>query len=255
MHGGILLMAAAIAASVPVEVTLRGSPESMQRQHAVARQLDLPAAESRADMERLAREGALVAVYGGEDYEVAEWVNPYAIPQVRLFVERLARQYREACGERLVVTSLTRPRDEQPPNAHDLSVHPMGMAADFRIPQNPRCREWIEAAFLNLENEGVIDATRERAPPHYHVAVFPQPYARFAAARQAQEVREEPAEGVPPGGGGGVSPGGPVDPDPLPGGSGAGVTLLIAILAFAVAAAVIVGAAKWAARRSRSREV
>ena len=38
----------------------------------------------------------------------------YARPEVVLFLERLGKQYREACGEPLVVTSLTRPKSSQP---------------------------------------------------------------------------------------------------------------------------------------------
>lgn len=248
MHAGIALVAAALVGTAAVDVTLRGSPESMERQKAVAERLELPAAESAAEMERMAREGALVQVPGGAHYEVADWVNPYAVPEVRLFVERLSRQYREACGEALVVTSLTRPLDEQPPNAHALSVHPAGMAADFRIPKNPACREWIERAFLDLERQGVIDATRERSPPHYHVAIFPQSYARFAAARIAQER----PEGTTAAGAGGAPPGeeGAVDEDAE---GAAGAPLLTTLLGLIAAAAVIAAAAWWAARRARGR--
>ena len=35
---------------------------------------------------------------------------------------------------------------------------------------------------MTLERTGVVEATRERWPPHYHVAVFPSPYARYVAA-------------------------------------------------------------------------
>jgi hypothetical protein len=57
-----------------------------------------------------------------------------------LFVKRLAGQYRAACGERLVVTSLTRPASLQPRNASDRSVHPTGMAVDLRVPPTSSCR-------------------------------------------------------------------------------------------------------------------
>ena len=32
---------------------------------------------------------------------------------------------------------------------------------------------------LYLEERAVIEATRERGPPHYHIAVFPQDYALY----------------------------------------------------------------------------
>lgn len=239
---------AALAGAPEVEVTLRGSPESMVRQRAVADRHELPAARSLADLEPMAERGALVAVRGGADYEVASWVHPYAIPQVHRFVLDLAADYRAACGERLVVTSLTRPLSEQPPNAHDLSVHPNGMAADFRVPRNPACREWIEAAFLAMEEAGVIDATRERSPPHYHVAIFPEAYVRFADAR-------EPPEGATTAGGGGALPGDEGAVGEEASGTGAGTALLTTVLTFLAAAAVVAAAARWAARRAGRRGV
>lgn len=249
MQGTIVLLAMALAAvDGEGDATLRGSPESMQRQHAVAERMALPAAGSRDEMERMAREGALVPVRGGAEYEVAEWVNPYAVPAVRTFVERLAADYRMACGETLVVTSLVRPLDEQPPNAHALSVHPAGMAADFRVPRNPVCRDWLEAAFLAMESQGVIDATRERNPPHYHVAIFPRPYARFAAAQEPPEP-----EGATAAGGGGSTPGeeGAVGEDAA-GDTGSGAALLTTVLSL-LGVALVIGGAAWLARRSRTR--
>ncbi|HJX27275.1 MAG TPA: LysM peptidoglycan-binding domain-containing protein, partial [Thermoanaerobaculia bacterium] len=61
--------------------------------------------------------------------------------------------------------------------------HPTGMAADLRISNRPACRAWIEKTLLVLEDEGVVEATRERHPPHYHVTLFPKPYMRYVAGR------------------------------------------------------------------------
>jgi LysM repeat protein len=41
---------------------------------------------------------------------------------------------------------------------------------------------WLEKTLLSLEKQGVLDVTRERRPPHYHVALFPQPYTRYVAS-------------------------------------------------------------------------
>jgi hypothetical protein len=185
-----------------VDVTLRGSPESMARQHAVATDHGLTFVGSLGDMEVLAGEGHLVPVPGGTNYEVMDWVFPYAVPEVRTFVERLAAEYRQACGETMVVTSLTRPFSEQPPNAHQLSVHPAGMAVDLRIPQTPACREFIEARVLEKEEAGLVDITREVSPPHYHVAVFPQPFSAWAALQPPLHEPEPAAPAAPPGGAG-----------------------------------------------------
>ncbi len=86
------------------------------------------------------------------------------------------------------MTSLTRPSSRQPGNAHRLSIHPAGMAVDLRVPGDPADRQWLENALLSLEAAGVLDATRERRPPHYHVAVFPEAYRKHVAARLTTEA-------------------------------------------------------------------
>jgi LysM repeat protein len=52
------------------------------------------------------------------------------------------------------------------------------MALDLRRPSG-RCRSWLEATLLLLESEAVLEATSERRPPHYHVAVFPEQYEAY----------------------------------------------------------------------------
>ena len=168
---------------------LGGSPESMRLQHDVAVENDYEFMGSPAQLRRLVAAGRLTELTGNADYRLARVSYPYAQPEVLLFVERLAAQYRKATGSQLVVTSLTRPSSEQPRNAHKLSVHPAGMAIDFRIPKAAPERAWLERTLLELENSGVLDVTRERNPPHYHVAVFPAEYRAYAAVRTAAEEK------------------------------------------------------------------
>jgi LysM repeat protein len=116
-----------------------------------------------------------------------------------LLNHRLSQQYRAACGERLIVTSLLRPINNQPANAVALSVHPTGMAVDLRIPTKSKCRSWLEKTLLSLEKERVLDVTRERRPPHYHVAVYAEQYETRVAALQAkagQTIAVAPAQQV-----------------------------------------------------------
>jgi hypothetical protein len=87
-----------------------------------------------------------------------------------------------------VVTSLTRPISEQPRNSHRLSVHPTGMAVDLRVPADSGARRWLENTLLSLENNGVLDVTKEKSPPHYHVAVFPLKYEAYAAKHPRDTV-------------------------------------------------------------------
>ena len=170
-----------LAAAVPAHVwgqSLRGSTASLDRQNRVARQHDFTFIANPAQLQRFVNGGYLVPVPQSGDYELHDISFPYARPEVKLFISRLASQYRRACGERLVVTSLTRPRNRQPRNASPRSVHPTGMALDLRRP-GPRCRGWLERVLLQLEGSGVLEVSLERRPPHYHVAVFPRQYAAY----------------------------------------------------------------------------
>lgn len=175
----------------------------MQRQNGIARNHDYSFLRTSSQVNRFVDLGLLVRLPGNGDYELARVSYPYARPAIKLFVERLASQYHAACGEKLVVTSLTRPEARQPRNASDLSVHPAGMAVDLRVSRRADCRKWLESTLLSLEKQGVLDATRERYPPHYHVAVFPNPYEGYVAtlnsratARLASaEAPAEPATG------------------------------------------------------------
>jgi hypothetical protein len=167
----------------------------MERQNEVARALDLRFARDRAQIREMVESGELVPLDGNEHYQVLDAVsNPVARPAVKLFVQRLAEQYYGHCGEQLVVTSLTRTRANQPRNAHPLSVHPAGIAIDFRISQSADCRTWLEATLLALEDAGVLDVTRERRPPHYHVAVFPEAYRSYVAPLLASEAEARARE-------------------------------------------------------------
>lgn len=162
--------------------SLRGSQRSLDVQNRIARSHDFSYLVNGAQVRRFVSAGYLVPVRGNRDYRLDNEVSfPYARPEVRTFLERLGAQYRSACGEQLVVTSLTRPQTRQPRNASDRSVHPTGMAVDLRYSHSPACRRWLESVLLQLEERQVVEATRERFPPHYHVAVFPRPYARYVA--------------------------------------------------------------------------
>ena len=167
--------------------SLRGGVASMQEQYRRAIQYDYTFIKDPAQVRRYVRNGLLVPVPGNSDYQVDDDVSfPFARPEVLTFIERLSRQYRAACGEVLVVTSLTRPKNRQPRNASmQWSVHPTGMAVDLRRSNTPACRRWIQRVLLELEGSGIIQATHERRPPHYHIAVYTKDYARYVARLEA----------------------------------------------------------------------
>lgn len=177
-----VLAAVAVWAPGTLEAqSLRGGTASLDRQNHQAHAHGFTYLETADQVRQFVSSGYLVPVVPNRDFDLHNVSFPYARTEVHLFIQRLAAQYRSACGEKLVVTSLTRPRSSQPWNASSRSVHPTGMAVDLRRSANPSCRNWLERTLLALEAEGLLEAIYERNPPHYHVAVYPQPYTTYVA--------------------------------------------------------------------------
>lgn len=204
---GPVALAAALAVSAARgdAQTLHGSRSSVERMYGQARKQDLTFYRSGRGVRSAAAEGDLVRLRGNDDYRVADASYPYALPTTRTFVQRLAAQYRDVCGEKLVVTSATRPRSLRLRNSVAESVHPSGMAVDLRKPSRGRCLRWLRQTLLDVEGQGVIDATEEHHPPHFHVAVFPEQYRRYVAERSG-DTGERHASASRRGSGQGSSP-------------------------------------------------
>jgi hypothetical protein len=201
---------------------LKGSPASMVHQHAVAVEEDYSFLRTPADVRRLVDAGKLLPVKPTADYTLSGVSYPYTRPEVLSFVEHFAESYHAATGDRLVVTSLTRPLSTQPRNAHVLSVHPAGMAVDLRVPANDEDRAFLEHALLSMEKAGMLDVTREHHPSHFHVAVFApkfEPYAALldsvTAVEKATRLARQRADSIARAGTVAVQPP-PVQSNPLP---------------------------------------
>jgi hypothetical protein len=186
---GAALLAALLGVGLPLAAGAQSmaSSGSMARQNAVAREEGYTFMRTPADVWQRVARGDLVHADGNEDYALSGVSFPVARPEVVVFLERLAADYRAACGEKLVVTSLTRPTTRQPRNSSALSVHPAGMAIDLRIPSVPTCRRWLEARLLELQAANVLEVIRENRPPHYHVGLFTAAYREFVEAEVAAE--------------------------------------------------------------------
>lgn len=166
---------------------LGGSRASLREAYEIARANDYTFLRTPAQIRDFVKSERLEEVKSSEHLLMNNVSFPYTRPILRLFIERLAEQYHAATGARLVVTSLTRPTSQQPRNASRWSVHPAGMAVDLRIPAVAAHRGWLEATLLSLEDRQVLDVTRERRPPHYHVAVFPEQYGEYLARLPRQK--------------------------------------------------------------------
>ena len=230
----------------------------MVRQHAVAMEHDYTFLRTPGQIREFVEKGYLVPVEGNDSYAVAAGVSfPYARPELLTFVERLGAQYRESCGERLVVTSLTRPRSQQPANAHALSVHPAGMAVDLRVSERAACREWLERKLLSLDRLSVLDAIRERNPPHYHVAVFPGAYSAYVDTLEARDAREAAAAvaavaaATGPAVSSALMPAGPAGPAPTQGARGGRAAPLRLLASVILGGVLAFGAERRLGRRKR----
>lgn len=186
---GCLLMSIPASAQRP---SLRGSRASVARMARQAELHDLTRLRTGGRVEDFVEMGLLVRLRGNGNYRLDDVSYPFIRPEVRLFVERLSAQSRTACKDVLFVTSSTRPIVEQPRNASRRSVHPTGMAVDFRIPRERACRVWLEKTLLFLEGKKVLEATKERRPPHYHVAVFPNPYKKYVDSLKTVAKKKTP---------------------------------------------------------------
>lgn len=168
--------------------SLRGSPSSVARMARQAKAHDFTHMRNGSHVMRFVNAGLLVRLGGNRNYRLDDEVSyPYVRPEVRTFVNRVTEQSRSNCSDLLVLTSGTRPTSSQPRNASPRSVHPTGMAVDFRYITEKRCRDWFEGVTLYLERIGVAEVTLEKSPIHYHVAVFPKPYARHVAQLTAKK--------------------------------------------------------------------
>ncbi len=173
-----LLLSITVVPSLDAQ-SLRGSKTSVSRMYRHAQAADLHFFTTGRGIRNAAEDGSLAKLVPNSNYTLDGVSYPYVRPITRTFVQRLAAQYRSACGERLVVTSAARPRSLHLINSVNKTVHPTGMAVDLRRSNRASCRSWLRSTLLSLEGEGVLEATEEHNPPHFHVAVFPGPYGEY----------------------------------------------------------------------------
>ena len=196
----VLAIAALSAASLTAAAeradaqSLRGSRASVSRMHRYATSNSLPFHRNASAVSAAAAAGRLVRLRPSSDLGIASISHPYVRPTTDVFIRRLASQYRDACGQKLVVTGATRPLSVRLANASPRSVHPTGIAIDLRRPTG-KCLVWLRSTLLSLEKRGVIEATEERRPPHFHVVVFESTYRRYLADRGVSTTRTTAAGG------------------------------------------------------------
>jgi len=181
-----LCAASLVTAATPASAqSLRGSESSVSLMYRSAVRGGLDFYETSSQVKRAILRGELVARRGNGNYVVANVRTPYVRPETKSFVANLAADYRRACGQPMVVTSATRPMSRKLVNSSSQSVHPTGIAVDLRRPSG-RCLTWLRRTLLVAERRGKVEATEERRPPHFHVAVLPVRYQKASTAIAAR---------------------------------------------------------------------
>lgn len=184
----VALLASAATLHAEDFKTLWGTKAKVDAAFQHATNLNLTRVTDAAQLNRFVKLGLLVRLTGNRHYRLHDVTSPYLRPAAKLLVERLAEQYYAEFREQLVVTSALRTLAHSAGvwNASQKSVHPAGIAVDFRIPQNADAKAWLENTFLTLQAREVIIATRETNPPHYHIVVFPVRYQDYVTAKLAR---------------------------------------------------------------------
>jgi hypothetical protein len=159
-----------VLASELAAQSLRGSRSSVNRMYNRAVSDHLEFFKTSKNIYQAVDSGDLVPIEVTADLFLDKVKYPFVLPKTRALVSGFAERYHVACGEPLVVTSAVRPRSEQPRNASPKSVHPTGMAVDFRRPAGV-CLTFMRKELLAMEKQGLLEATEERHPVHFHIAV------------------------------------------------------------------------------------
>ena len=188
---GFVLLAQPVQAQTQVTL-LRGSKASVERMYQQAQDHDLTFHETPKSIRDAVGDGRMEELKPNSDFTLHAVSYPYVLASTRVFVERLASQYHSACSKQLVVTSAVRPASRQPANSSANSVHPTGMAVDLRKPSG-RCLTWLRKTLTELEKGGVLEVTEERHPVHFHVAIFPQPYASYLGGVEPARIASNEA--------------------------------------------------------------
>jgi hypothetical protein len=164
---------AAAAPRAAAAQSLRGSKDKVERAYQFAKRRGIAFTTSRADVREGAKEGDYVRLRPSANVRLKGVTEPWVRPATSAFVTSFGARFRRACGTPMVVTSAMRPTSVQRrlANGVEKSVHPTGMAVDLRAPRGA-CRTWLRRELLAETRRGVVDATEERSPAHFHVIVF-----------------------------------------------------------------------------------
>lgn len=188
MHGVVCPPRPAAADPWPATTPslLGGCHTTPEQQRYTADSLGLPAATSDAEFDRLVAIGHFVRIDSPyivfkKDKDGKETVRPYVLPATAQYAVATAAAFHDrGCGS-LVITDAGRLKGEKRyGKEHRHTVHPYGMAVDFRINGLTQdCASWLRSYSIQTEDTGYADST-EHEPPHVHAVVRPTKSALLA---------------------------------------------------------------------------
>jgi len=179
------------------DASLRGGVSSMKRQNRNANRHELARLRDLDDLKRSVTEGRLVSVSDTDAYRIdaylgyldadnAAWYR-HARPWTKRFLDTELGAGHLATGERFTITSLVRTKVYErrltKSGANTISgrawwkqsSHLTGAAVDISHKEMSReAKRWLERRLLQLERQGVIEATKEHRSRCYHIMVFPE---------------------------------------------------------------------------------
>jgi len=174
------------------QATLIASSAELRQENLIADKCRISEIKDKANLKWYIEQGFLVPLRDAddEDYEVSPDLaegdpdDPelylYARPWTKDFIETLAARAHTELGIRIMITSLVRPEEYQQrlrdynSYAARESTHPTGATVDISLSDLTwRQRNWIRKYMLDLERDGLVEATEERGNYCMHVFVHP----------------------------------------------------------------------------------
>lgn len=177
---------------------LKGSHDALLEQNIMADKYDLSRIEDDKMLERFVRSGYLVQLpRNAINYYLDDGLSDryaYARPWTKLFIERLASQYYANFREKLKITSAVRTIKNQavldrtnpaaaPAKGPAASSHETGSTFDIsKKDMSKKGKKWLQKVLGDLDRQGIIEATEERAA--FHTMVYKDRYLSYVRGKK-----------------------------------------------------------------------
>ena len=182
--------------SAHAQASLRGSRSAMRKENSKADRENLSRIKDGMQLRQFVRSGRLVPIPEHRHIAVDHRVRHsrrYVRPWTAQFLKDLAADFsKEFGGARIRVTSAVRPQADQrrlcrrnanaaAPDGPLASSHSTGATVDIGYKKmSATQRAWTDRYLLRLEQQGLVQVTKEQVQACYHVMVF-RNYSKLSA--------------------------------------------------------------------------